>query len=170
MNNTSIAGMKRTHMCGNLSKSDVGNIVTVNGWVDRVRDNGGVLFLLIRDRSGIIQCTFDKSVNKDLFDIAFTCRTEFVVAIKGELVARDEAAINKKMPTGEVEVIAQDIRILTRAETTPFEIDDTKEVNDQIRLKYRYLDLRRPSMQRNMMLRHRVMQVARNYFNEQGFI
>ena len=170
MNNTSIAGMKRTHMCGNLSKSDVGNIVTVNGWVDRVRDNGGVLFLLIRDRSGIIQCTFDKSVNKDLFDIAFTCRTEFVVAIKGELVARDEAAINKKMPTGEVEVIAQDIRILTRAETTPFEIDDTKEVNDQIRLKYRYLDLRRPSMQRNMMLRHRVMQVARNYFDEQGFI
>lgn len=170
MNNTSIAGMKRTHMCGNLRKSDVGNIVTVNGWVDRVRDNGGVLFLLIRDRSGIIQCTFDKSVNKDLFDIAFTCRTEFVVAIKGELVARDEAAINKKMPTGEVEIIAQDIRILTRAETTPFEIDDTKEVNDQIRLKYRYLDLRRPSMQRNMMLRHRVMQVARNYFDEQGFI
>lgn len=170
MNNTSITGMKRTHMCGNLRKSDVGNVVTVNGWVDRVRDNGGVLFLLIRDRSGIIQCTFDKSVNKDLFDIAFTCRTEFVVAIKGELVARDEAAINKKMPTGEVEVIAQDIRILTRAETTPFEIDDTKEVNDQIRLKYRYLDLRRPSMQRNMMLRHRVMQVARNYFDEQGFI
>lgn len=170
MNNTSITGMKRTHMCGNLRKSDVGNVVTVNGWVDRVRDNGGVLFLIIRDRSGIIQCTFDKSVNKDLFDIAFTCRTEFVVAIKGELVARDEAAINKKMPTGEVEVIAQDIRILTRAETTPFEIDDTKEVNDQIRLKYRYLDLRRPSMQRNMMLRHRVMQVARNYFDEQGFI
>lgn len=170
MNNTSITGMKRTHMCGNLRKSDVGNVVTVNGWVDRVRDNGGVLFLLIRDRSGIIQCTFDKSVNKDLFDIAFTCRTEFVVAIKGELIARDEAAINKKMPTGEVEVIAQDIRILTRAETTPFEIDDTKEVNDQIRLKYRYLDLRRPSMQRNMMLRHRVMQVARNYFDEQGFI
>ncbi len=170
MNNTSIAGMKRTHMCGNLRKTDVGNVVTVNGWVDRVRDNGGVLFLLIRDRSGIIQCTFDKSVNKDLFDIAFTCRTEFVVAIKGELVARDEAAINSKMPTGEVEVIAQDIRILTRAETTPFEIDDSKEVNDQIRLKYRYLDLRRPSMQRNMMLRHRVMQVARNYFDEQGFI
>lgn len=170
MNNTSIAGMKRTHMCGNLRKTDVGNTVIVNGWVDRVRDNGGVLFLLVRDRSGIIQCTFDKSVNKDLFDIAFTCRTEFVVAIKGELVKRDDTAINSKMPTGEVEVIASDIRILTRAETTPFEIDDSKEINDQIRLKYRYLDLRRPSMQRNMMLRHRVMQVARNYFDEQGFI
>ena len=140
MNNTSIAGMKRTHMCGELRLEHAGQTVTVNGWVDRVRDNGGVLFLLLRDRAGIVQCTFDKSVNADLFDIAFTCRTEFVVAVKGKLVARDAAAINKKMPTGEVEIIAEDIRILSKAETTPFEIDDTKEVGDQIRLKYRYLD------------------------------
>ena len=170
MNNTSIAGMKRTHMCGDLRLEHAGQTVTVNGWVDRVRDNGGVLFLLLRDRAGIVQCTFDKSVNADLFDIAFTCRTEFVVAVKGKLVARDEAAINKKMPTGEVEIIAEDIRILSKAETTPFEIDDTKEVGDQIRLKYRYLDLRRPSMQKNLMLRHRVTQVARNYFDEHGFL
>ena len=170
MNETSIQGMKRTHMCGALRLSDAGQEVTVNGWVDRVRDNGGVLFLLVRDRAGIVQCTFDKSVNADLFDIAFTCRTEFVVAVRGKLVARDAAAVNSKMPTGEVEIIAEDIRILSRAETTPFEIDDSKEVGDQIRLKYRYLDLRRPSMQRNMMLRHRVMQVARNYFDEQGFV
>ena len=170
MNETSIHGMKRTHMCGELRLSDAGQTVTVNGWVDRVRDNGGVLFLLVRDRAGIVQCTFDKSVNAGLFDIAFTCRTEFVVAVRGKLVARDEAAINKKMPTGEVEIIAEDIRILSRAETTPFEIDDNKEVGDQVRLKYRYLDLRRPSMQKNLMLRHRVMQVARNYFDEQGFI
>ena len=170
MNETSIHGMKRTHMCGDLRLSDAGQEVTVNGWVDRVRDNGGVLFLLVRDRAGIVQCTFDKSVNKDLFDIAFTCRTEFVVAVRGKLVARDAAAINKKMPTGEVEIIAEDIRILSRAETTPFEIDDNKEVGDQVRLKYRYLDLRRPSMQKNLMLRHRVTQVARNYFDEQGFI
>ena len=153
-----------------MCSSDLGQTVTVNGWVDRVRDNGGVLFLLLRDRAGIVQCTFDKSVNADLFDIAFTCRTEFVVAVKGKLVARDEAAINKKMPTGEVEIIAEDIRILSKAETTPFEIDDNKEVGDQIRLKYRYLDLRRPSMQRNLMLRHRVTQVARNYFDEHGFL
>ena len=139
MNNTSIAGMKRTHMCGDLRLEHAGQTVTVNGWVDRVRDNGGVLFLLLRDRAGIVQCTFDKSVNADLFDIAFTCRTEFVVAVKGKLVARDAAAINKKMPTGEVEIIAEDIRILSKAETTPFEIDDTKEVGDQIRLKYIYL-------------------------------
>lgn len=170
MNNTSIANMKRTDMCGVLRASDVGREVIVNGWVDRVRDNGGVLFLLVRDRSGIIQCTFDKSVDAELFNIAFTCRTEFVVAVKGKLVARDAAAINKKMPTGEVEVIASELRILSKAETTPFEISDDKEVGDAIRLKYRYLDLRRPSMQRNMMLRHRVTQVARNYFDEQGFL
>ena len=170
MNETSIHGMKRTHMCGDLRLSDAGQTVTVNGWVDRVRDNGGVLFLLVRDRAGIVQCTFDKSVNADLFNIAFTCRTEFVVAVRGKLVARDEAAINKKMPTGEVEIIAEEIRILSKAETTPFEIDDSKEVGDQVRLKYRYLDLRRPSMQKNLMLRHRVTQVARNYFDEQGFI
>lgn len=168
--NTSIHGMKRTHMCGDLRRTEVGQIVTVNGWVDRVRDKGGVLFLLVRDRAGVIQCTFDKSVNEALFHIAFTCRTEYVVAVRGELVARDTAAINDKMPTGEVELIAQDIRILSKAETTPFEILDNKEVGDAIRLKYRYLDLRRPSMQRNLMLRHRVTQIARNYFDENGFL
>ena len=170
MNNTSIAGMKRTHLCGDLRLADAGKEVTVNGWVDRVRDNGGVLFLLVRDRAGIVQCTFDKSVNKELFDIAFTCRTEFVVAVRGKLVARDAAAVNKKMATGEVEIIAEDLRILSKAETTPFEITGDKEAGDQVRLKYRYLDLRRPSMQKNLMLRHRVTQVARNYFDEQGFL
>ncbi|MDO5142267.1 MAG: aspartate--tRNA ligase [Eubacteriales bacterium] len=170
MNNTSIAGMKRTHLCGDLRLSDAGQTVTVNGWVDRVRDNGGVLFLLVRDRAGIVQCTFDKSVNAELFDVAFTCRTEFVVAVRGQLVARDAAAVNSKMPTGAVEIVAEELRILSRAETTPFEIDDSKEVGDQVRLKYRYLDLRRPSMQKNLMLRHRVTQVARNYFDEQGFV
>ena len=167
---TSISGMKRTHMCGDLRLSDAGRTVTVNGWVDRVRDNGGVLFLLVRDRAGVIQCTFDKSVNAGLFDIAFTCRTEFVVAVSGKLTARDEAAVNTKMPTGEVELIAEELRILSKAQTTPFEIDDSKEVGDQVRLKYRYLDLRRPSMQKNLMLRHRVTQVARNYFDENGFL
>ena len=170
MNNTSIAGMKRTHMCGELRLEHAGQTVTVNGWVDRVRDNGGVLFLLLRDRAGIVQCTFDKSVNADLFDIAFTCRTEFVVAVKGKLVARDAAAVNKKMPTGEVEIIAEDIRILSKAETTPFEIDDNKGVGDQLRLKYRYPGRRPAFMQRNLMLRHRVTQVARNYFDEHGFL
>jgi aspartyl-tRNA synthetase len=162
--------MKRTDMCGALRLADAGKKVIVNGWVDRVRDKGGVLFLLVRDRAGIVQCTFDKSVNKALFDIAFTCRTEFVVAVAGDVVARDKAAVNDKMPTGEIEIIATDIRILSKAETTPFEISDDKEVGDQVRLKYRYLDLRRPSMQRNLMTRHRITQIARNYFDENGFV
>jgi len=170
MNETTIHGMKRTHMCGELRLAQAGQVVAVNGWVDRVRDKGGVLFLLLRDRSGIIQCTFDKSVDADLFQIAFTCRTEFVVAVRGELIARDAAAVNKNMPTGEVEIIAQEIRILSKAETTPFEIDDNKEISDPVRLKYRYLDLRRPAMQKNLMLRHRVAQIARNYFDENGFL
>lgn len=169
MSETTIQGMKRTDMCGNLRASDAGREITVNGWVDRVRDKGGVLFLLVRDRTGVIQCTFDKSVNADLFDIAFTCRTEFVVAVQGKLTARDAEAVNHKMQTGEVELIAENIRILSKAQTTPFEISDDKEVGDQIRLKYRYLDIRRPSMQRNLALRHRVTQIARNYFDEQGF-
>lgn len=170
MNTTSIAGMKRTHMCGELRREQVGQTVVVNGWCDRVRDNGGVLFLLLRDRAGVVQCTFDKSVDAALFDLAFTVRTEFVLAVRGTLVAREQGAINAKMPTGEVELIAQEIRILSKAETTPFEISDDKEVGDQVRLKYRYLDLRRPSMQRNLILRHRVTQIARNYFDGHGFL
>ena len=170
MNETSISGMKRTHMCGELRLSDVGREVTVNGWVDRVRDNGGVLFLLVRDRAGIVQCTFDKSVNAGLFDVAFTCRTEFVVAVRGKLVARDEAAINRKMPTGEVEIVAEELRILSRAETTPFEIDDSKEVGDQVRLKYRYLDLRRPSMHEPIVVRSKIAKVVRDYYDEQHFV
>ncbi|MGM9649954.1 MAG: aspartate--tRNA ligase [Butyricicoccaceae bacterium] len=168
--NTSISGMKRTDWCGELTIADAGREVCVNGWCDRTRDNGGVLFLLLRDRTGIVQCTFDKSVNADLFDIAFTVRTEYVLAVKGKVVARDENAINRKMKTGEIELVVTDVRILSKSETTPFEISDNKEVNDQLRLKYRYLDLRRPSMQANLALRHKVTMVARNYFSEQGFL
>ena len=168
--NTSISGMKRTDWCGELTITDAGREVCVNGWCDRTRDNGGVLFLLLRDRTGIVQCTFDKSVNADLFDIAFTVRTEYVLAVKGKVVARDENAVNRKMKTGEIELVVTDVRILSKSETTPFEISDNKEVNDQLRLKYRYLDLRRPSMQANLALRHKVTMVARNYFSEQGFL
>lgn len=168
--NTSIHGMKRTAWCGELRAEDSGREVVLNGWCDRTRDNGGVLFLLLRDRTGIVQCTFDKSVNKELFDIAFGVRTEFVLAIAGTVTKRDERAINPKMPTGEIEITVSDIRILSKSETTPFEISDDKEVNDQLRLKYRYLDLRRPSMQRNLQLRHRITKIARDYFDEEGFL
>ncbi|MDO5547580.1 MAG: aspartate--tRNA ligase [Eubacteriales bacterium] len=168
--NTSIHGMKRTDWCGELRAADEGREVVLNGWCDRARDNGGVLFLLLRDRTGIVQCTFDKSVNKDLFDIAFGVRMEYVLAIRGVVTKREARAVNPKMPTGEIEITVTDIRILSKSETTPFEISDDKEVNDQLRLKYRYLDLRRPSMQRNLKLRHRITKIARDYFDEQGFL
>ena len=168
--NTSIHGMKRTDWCGELRAADAGREVVLNGWCDRTRDNGGVLFLLLRDRTGIVQCTFDKSVNKDLFDIAFGVRMEYVLAVRGVVAKRDERAINPKMPTGEIEITVTDVRVLSKSETTPFEISDDKEVNDQLRLKYRYLDLRRPSMQRNLKLRHRITKIARDYFDEQGFL
>ncbi len=167
---TSIAGMKRTDYCGNLNKTDAGREVVVNGWCDRIRDNGGVLFLLLRDRSGVVQCTFDKSVHEELFHRASGIHTEYVVAVKGVVAVRAEGAVNNKMKTGEIEIAVTELRVLSESETTPFEISDEKEVNDQLRLKYRYLDLRRPSMQRNIALRHRVMQIARNYFDEQGFL
>ena len=102
--NTSIHGMKRTDWCGELRAADAGREVVLNGWCDRTRDNGGVLFLLLRDRTGIVQCTFDKSVNKDLFDIAFGVRMEYVLAVRGVVAKRDERAINPKMPTGEIEI------------------------------------------------------------------
>ena len=135
--NTSIHGMKRTDWCGELRAADAGREVVLNGWCDRTRDNGGVLFLLLRDRTGIVQCTFDKSVNKDLFDIAFGVRMEYVLAVRGVVAKRDERAINPKMPTGEIEITVTDVRVLSKSETTPFEISDDKEVNDQLRLKYR---------------------------------
>lgn len=113
--NTSIHGMKRTVWCGELRAADAEKEVTVNGWCERTRDNGGVLFLLLRDRTGTIQCTFDKSVNAELFDIAFGVRTEYVLAIRGKVVLRDANAINKKMPTGEVEIAVTDIRVLSKS-------------------------------------------------------
>ncbi len=160
----------RTNYCGTLTKADIGKEVTVCGWTAKMRDLGGVIFIDLRDRTGIVQCTFNEAENKELFDIAFTVRTEFVLAIKGIVTARGEGAVNKKIPTGEVEITATLIEVLSKAETTPFEISDDVNVNDQLRLKYRYLDLRRPSMQNNLALRHRVTQIARNYFDQNGFL
>ena len=166
----SIRGMKRTDYCGQLRREDIGREVVVNGWCDRMRDLGGLIFINLRDRSGVIQCTFDQSDSEELFQRAFSVRGEFVLAIRGVVRAREEGAVNRKLATGEVEVLATDLRILSKSETPPFEISDEKEVNDQLRLTYRYLDLRRPSMQRNLAMRHRITQVARQYFDEQGFL
>ena len=164
-----LQGLKRTDYCGNFRKEHIGNTVTVYGWVQRARNLGGLIFVDLRDRTGIVQCTFDEAVNKEMFDKAFTVRSEFVLAVSGTVRARGEGAVNTKIPTGEIEIFADELRILSKAETTPFEIVENSDVNDMLRLKYRYLDLRRPDMQRTIALRHRISKIARDYFDDNGF-
>ena len=164
-----ITGMKRTDYCGTLREGDIGREVTVCGWVQRARNLGGLIFVDLRDRSGIIQCTFDEAENAELFKKAFTVRSEFVLTIRGKVRSRGEGAITDRIPTGAVEVFASEMRILSKAATTPFEIVEDSDVNDVLRLKYRYLDLRRPDMQRFLALRHRITKIARDYYDENGF-
>jgi len=164
-----IKGMKRTRYCGEYRPEHIGEKATVFGWVQRMRNLGGLIFVDLRDRTGIIQCTFDEAIHKDLFDLAFTVRSEFVLAISGTVRSRGEGAINDKIPTGGVEILADELRILSKANTTPFEIVEDSDVNDVLRLKYRYLDLRRPDMQRTIALRHRIAKIARDYYDENGF-
>ena len=164
-----IKGMKRTRYCGEYRPEHIGEKATVFGWVQRMRNLGGLIFVDLRDRTGIVQCTFDEAIHKDLFDLAFTVRSEFVLAISGTVRSRGEGAINDKLPTGGVEILADELRILSKANTTPFEIVEDSDVNDVLRLKYRYLDLRRPDMQRTIALRHRIAKIARDYYDENGF-
>ena len=164
-----ITGMKRTHYCGVFRAENIGENTTVCGWVQRVRNLGGLIFVDLRDRSGIVQCTFDEAENKELFDKAFTVRSEYVLAIRGKVRSRGEGAITDRIPTGAVEILADDLRILSKAKTPPFEIVEDSDVNDVLRLKYRYLDLRRPDMQRFIALRHRITKLARDYYDENGF-
>ena len=164
-----ITGMKRTAYCGTFRAEHIGNDATVCGWVQRVRNLGGLIFIDLRDRSGIVQCTFDEAINAELFKKAFTVRGEYVLAIKGKVRSRGEGAITDRIPTGAVEILAEDMRILSKAQTPPFEIVEDSDVNDVLRLKYRYLDLRRPDMQRFIALRHRITKLARDYYDENGF-
>ncbi len=164
-----ITGMKRTDYCGTFRAEHIGNEVVVCGWVQRMRNLGGLIFIDLRDRTGIVQCTFDEAIQKDLFAKAFTVRSEFVLAIRGTVRSRGEGAITDRIPTGAVEILASDMRILSRANTPPFEIVENSDVNDVLRLKYRYLDLRRPDMQRTIALRHRITKLARDYYDECGF-
>ena len=166
----STQGMKRTRYCGTLRAQDIGADITVCGWVQRVRNLGGLIFVTVRDRTGLLQCTFNEQTDKALFDLAFTLRSEYTVAVRGLVAARGEGAINLNMPTGEVELTASSLRVFSKADTTPFEILDEVETNDQLRLKYRYLDLRRPSLQQTLALRHRIAALARSYFYDNGFL
>jgi len=164
-----ITGMKRTKYCGEFRAEHIGESATVCGWVQRMRNLGGLIFIDLRDRSGIVQCTFDEAENAELFAKAFTVRSEFVLTIRGKVRSRGEGAITDRIPTGAVEILAEEMRILSKAQTTPFEIVENSDVNDVLRLKYRYLDLRRPDMQKFIALRHRITKIARDYYDENGF-
>ena len=164
-------GMKRTHHCGELRATNEGQEVVLCGWVSHRRDHGGLIFIDLRDRSGLVQLVFaEDKIGADQFPKAESLRSEFVVAVRGKVSLRDKETINPNMETGEIEIYAEELRILNKALTPPFYIQDGIDVDENVRLKYRYLDLRRPEMQKNIMLRHRVTKLMRDYFDEHGFL
>ena len=159
----------RSHYCGQLRDTDIGESVSLNGWVHRRRDHGGVIFLDLRDREGIVQVVFDPDT-EEAFALADKVRNEYVLGITGRVRARDEAAVNPKMSTGRIEVLGSDIEILAVAETPPFQLDEYSDAGEDVRLKYRYVDLRRPEMQARLRKRSDVSQFVRNYMHEAEFI
>ena len=161
--------MKRTNYCGDISAKLINTKQTLCGWVQSYRNHGGVLFLDLRDRTGLVQVVIEPE-NKTAFEIAQTLRNEYVVCISGQVKARKEGYINKNMKTGEIEVIADTIEILNTCIPLPFEIDTDKNLSEEIRFKYRYLDLRAPRMVRNLTMRHKIAQCVRKYFDENGFL
>lgn len=163
-----MTGLKRTDYCGDLRIGDVGREVVVAGWVQRQRDLGALIFIDLRDRTGIVQLAFGENTDKKIFDKAFSARSEFVLMAKG--VVRERSSKNTEIPTGEIEVDVTDIRVLGKSETPPFEIVENCQTSELTRLKYRYLDLRRPDLQRNIIMRHKICKITRDYFDENGFI
>jgi len=166
----SIHGMKRSVFCGEVTEALVGQEVTVNGWVQRRRDHGALIFVDLRDRTGLVQVVFDSEEAGEIFLKAEQVRSEYVLAVRGKLVRRAPEAVNPNIPTGAFEIRATAMRILNPAKTPPFYIQDEVDVDETVRLKYRYLDLRRPEMQRNLILRHRVTKVVRDFFDAHRFI
>lgn len=162
-----IKGMKRTHMCAELRIENEGETVNLCGWVARSRNMGGLIFVDIRDRSGISQIVFSPE-NARLIEKAAELKSEYVIAVRGRVQRRE--SVNKNIPTGEVEVMCEELRILSKSDTPPFVITDDVKAGEELRLKYRYLDLRRPSMQRTLQTRHRITQIARSYYDENGFL
>ena len=161
---------KRTNMCAELNAVNVGERVCVMGWVQKQRDLGSLIFIDLRDRTGIVQLAFDQNTDKEIFDRAFGIRAEYVLCAKGVVRPRGEGAVNKNLPTGEIEIAVDELRILSAAETTPFEIVENSNVNAELRLRHRYLDLRRPDMQKNIIARSRISKIARDYYADNGFI
>ena len=166
----SMRGLKRSHRCTEVSSADIGSTVTVMGWVQRRRNLGSLIFIDLRDRSGLLQIVFDEnSVGSDGFAKAETLRSEYVIAVVGKIQKRS-AAVNENLKTGDIEVIAESLRILSESDTPPFHIEENSQTKDEIRLKYRYLDLRRPDLQRNLMLRSKVAYLMRDFMAKEGFI
>ena len=159
-------GLKRTSFCGEVTL-EAGEVV-VGGWVARVRDKGGIIFIDLRDRTGIVQLTFDETTEKSIFEKAETIRSEDVLMVKGTVKARE--SVNSEIKTGGVEILPKDLRILSKAQTPPFEIVSNSKTNEELRLKYRYLDLRRKPLQDNLIMRHKIAKCAREYFYENGFL
>lgn len=162
--------LKRTDMCGTISEKHLNKEVVVSGWVQDRRDLGSIIFITLRDRAGIVQIYFDQNENKELFDIADSVRSEYVMSIKGFVRERSGGNFNTEIPTGRYEIVANDVQVLSKAQTPPFEIDDKADVNDQLRLKYRYLDLRRPGQADGLVMRHRITKIARDFYDENGFL
>ena len=163
-----MTGLKRTHYCGDLRLSDAGKTVTVAGWVQRQRDLGALIFIDLRDREGIVQLAFDESTAKDVFEKAASARSEYVLMAQG--VVRERSSKNTEIPTGEIEIEVKELRLLAKSETPPFEIIEDCQTSELTRLKYRYLDLRRPDLQKNILLRHKITKITRDYFDDNGFI
>jgi aspartyl-tRNA synthetase len=164
-----LGDLRRTHTCGALRPSDSGKKVTLMGWVNRRRDLGSIVFIDLRDRTGITQVVFDKERNAALHDKAEQLRNEYVISVIGTVKQRDANTVNKNIPTGEVELIAEELRILNESKQLPFLPGETVLPNEEMRLKYRYIDLRRDPMQFNIELRHKVALAIRNYLSAQGF-
>ncbi|MBQ9544407.1 MAG: aspartate--tRNA ligase, partial [Clostridia bacterium] len=160
--------MYRTKYCGEVTEKDVGSRVNVCGWVQKQRDLGSLIFVDLRDRTGILQLAFDEKTDKEIFDKAFTLRSEFVIQASGVIRARE--AVNSSRSTGAVELEVDELEILNPAATPPFEIVADSDVREELRLKYRYLDLRRPDVNHNIIVRHKVAKEARDFFDENGFI
>ena len=166
----SMTGLRRTHRCTEVSNADVGKKVVVMGWVQKRRNLGSLIFVDLRDRSGLLQIVFDtKDVGEAGFEKAGKLRSEYVVAVVGTVAMR-EAAINENLPTGDIEIRAVELRILSESLTPPFPIEEDSQTKDEVRLKYRYLDLRRPDLQRNLIMRSRVATRIRTFLAEEGFL
>lgn len=161
---------RRTHTCGELREKNIGENVILHGWVDKRRDLGGVIFIELRDRYGITQVVFEPTFNKEAHHEAKDLRSEYVISIEGVVRIRPEGTENPELETGQIDVMVNKLIILNEAATPPFPIRDDIETHEDLRLKYRYLDLRRPKLQKNLLLRHKMYQLTRKYFDQNNFV